>query len=511
LNIKPSFSEFRIMANRGNLIPVYRELLADTETPVSAYLKIRDKSFSYLLESTDGSNRWGRFSFIGYSPHMVATLRNNEMEIINGKEKETIKDVENPLHVLRDLIGKFKPVSIKELPAFQGGLVGYFDYDLVRKWEHLPEIFPEDPQAPESLFTFAGRMIIFDHLTHRISVIAFARLGNKEDLKEIYTLACEEVEEMIDELQRPLPAAEEKEPFGVSDLHANFTRENFEEAVRKAKHHIIAGDVIQVVLSQRFSAKVAGDDFLLYRSLRSINPSPYMFYLHFGQMRLIGSSPEVLVRLTDHKVELRPIAGTRPRGKTREEDDALEEELMADPKERAEHIMLVDLGRNDVGKVAVPGSVRVPRLMEVERYSHVMHLVSYVEGQLKPECDGFDLFMAAFPAGTVTGAPKIRAMEIITELEPSQRGPYAGAVGYFGFHGNMDFCIAIRTASIIEDRLSVQAGAGIVADSSPEREYEETLRKAAAVFTAIDMAENQTTPAHHESAPPILERSGGAL
>jgi anthranilate synthase component 1 len=280
--------------------------------------------------------------------------------------------------------------------------------------------------------------------------------------------------------------------------------------------------VIQVVLSQRFSGKVTGDDFLLYRSLRSINPSPYMFYLHFGQIRLIGSSPEVLVRLTDRKVELRPIAGTRPRGKTPEEDEALKQELMADPKERAEHIMLVDLGRNDVGKVAVPGSVRVPRLMEVERYSHVMHMVSYVEGQMEPECDGFDLFMSAFPAGTVTGAPKVRAMEIITELEPSQRGPYAGAVGYFGFHGNMDFCIAIRTVSIFKDRLSVQAGAGIVADSSPEMEYEETLRKAAALFTAIDMAENRirnstgpsphrVAPSHHESGPPILERSVGDL
>jgi len=488
MKTEPSFSEFRIMAKQGNLIPVYRKLLADMETPVSAYLKIRDKSFSYLLESADSSNGQGRYSFIGYRPHMVAMLHNTEMEIIKGNGRKIVRDVENPLHVLRDLIGKFKPVPIRELPPFQGGLVGYFDYDLVRKWEHLPGVLREDLQVPESLFTIARRMIIFDHFTHQISVIAFALLGDNEDLKEIYTLACEEVEETIDELQRPLPPIQEREPFAVSNLHANFTRKDFEEAVRKAKHHITAGDVIQVVLSQRFSGKVSGDDFLLYRSLRSINPSPYMFYLHFGEIRLIGSSPEVLIRLTDGKVELRPIAGTRPRGKTSEEDNGLEEELIADPKERAEHIMLVDLGRNDVGKAAVPGSVSVPRLMDVERYSHVMHLVSRVEGRLKPEMDAFDLFMATFPAGTVTGAPKIRAMEIICDLEPTSRGPYAGAVGYFGFDGNMDFCITIRTIAIARSTLSIQVGAGIVADSSPHGEYEETLRKADAMFKAIDKA-----------------------
>jgi anthranilate synthase component 1 len=476
------------MAKQGNLIPVYQELLADTETPVSAYLKIRDKSFSYLLESADGGKRWGRYSFIGYKPSLVAASRDKEMEILEGNEKRIIEDVENPLHVLRDLIEKFKPVTTKELSPFQGGFVGYFNYDLVRRWECRPRISPEDRHMPESLFTFSRRLIIFDHLTHQIKVVAFAYLRENEDLKEVYDLASQEVDETIAELQRPLSPISEGDTFSLSDLEANFDSEDFEEAVRKAKDHIVAGDVIQVVLSQRFSGDVAGDDFALYRNLRSVNPSPYMFYLNFGEIRLIGSSPEILVRLTNEKIELRPIAGTRPRGKTPEEDLDLEEELMADPKERAEHIMLVDLGRNDVGKVARPGSVTVPRLMDVERYSHVMHIVSRVEGLLKPGMDSFDLFMAAFPAGTVTGAPKIRAMEIISELEPTPRGPYAGAVGYFGFNGNMDFCITIRTITIAESRLSIQVGAGIVADSSPEREYEETLRKGAAMFKAIERA-----------------------
>lgn len=492
METKPSFSEFRLMARQGNLIPVYQEFLADTETPVSAYLKIRDKSFSYLLESADGGKKWGRYSFIGYKPYLIALSRDREMEISIGKAKRTLKDVGNPLQVLRDTIKDIKPVTIKELATFQGGLVGYINYDLVRKWEYLPGISPPDTVMPESLFTASKRLIIFDHLTHQIKVIAFAYLGENDDLKELYDLACEEINETIAELQCPLSSISEDAPFALTDLESNFNRDDFNEAVRKAKEHIVAGDVIQVVLSQRFSGDVAGDDFTLYRNLRSINPSPYMFYLNFGEIRLIGSSPEILVRLTDGKIELRPIAGTRPRCKSLEEDKAMEKELLADPKERAEHIMLVDLGRNDVGKVAMPGSVTVPRLMEVEHYSHVMHIVTRLEGLLKPQVDGFDLFMATFPAGTVSGAPKIRAMEIISELEPSPRGPYAGAVGYFGFNGNIDFCITIRTISIVENKLSIQVGAGIVYDSSPEKEYQETLKKAAAMFKAIERSKNDS-------------------
>ena len=495
METKPSFSEFKMMAEQGNLIPVYQEFMADTETPVSAYLKIRDKSFSYLLESADAGGpterdgkTWGRYSFIGCKPFLMAISRGLEMEIVEGNEKKIVKDAGNPLNVLKDLIEKFKPVTVKDLSQFQGGLVGYFNYDLVRKWEYLPGISPEDEKFPESVFMVSRRLIIFDHLTHKIKVVSFAHLRKNDKLKEIYDLAYQDINETIDELQRPLFSIPPGNPFSISDLEASFSREGFEEAVRKAKDYIVAGNVIQVVLSQRFSGNKTGDDLTIYRNLRSINPSPYMFYLNFGEIKLIGSSPEILVRLTDRKIELRPIAGTRHRGESPENDQDLEKELLADPKEKAEHIMLVDLGRNDVGKVAMPGSVTVPRLMEVERYSHVMHIVSRVEGLLKPEMDGFDLFRATFPAGTVTGAPKIRAMEIINELEPSPRGPYAGAVGYFGFNDNMDFCITIRTIIVFKNRLSFQVGAGIVADSVPEVEYHETLSKGEAMLSALEMA-----------------------
>jgi anthranilate synthase component 1 len=482
----PAFSEFERMAKRGNLIPVYQEFPADIETPVSAYLKIRDDSYSYLLESADGGIRWGRYSFIGFKPFLRILARETEVEVWEGDKREILKHIKNPLHVLRDLSKRFTPVTVKELPPFQGGLVGYVNYDLIRKWERLPGISPYEPGLPEAIFTACGRMIIFDHLTHMMKVIAFSRIKDKMDLKKSYALACEDVDKTIEKLKAHASGISSDADVAVSELQSNFKKEEFTDAVRKAKEYIVSGDVIQVVLSQRFSGDIKGEDFSLYRRLRSINPSPYMFYLNFGGIKFIGASPEILVRLTDGKIELRPIAGTRPRGATDEEDLAMEKDLMADPKERAEHIMLVDLGRNDAGRVAAPGSVNVPRLMEVERYSHVMHIVSRVEGILRQDKDCFDLFMSAFPAGTVSGAPKIRAMEIISELEPDQRGPYAGAVGYFGFSGNMDFCITIRTITIINNRLSIQAGAGIVADSSPEEEYRETLRKARAMFKAIE-------------------------
>jgi anthranilate synthase component I len=492
LETKPSFSEFRQMAIQGNLIPVYQQFLADTETPVSAYLKIRDHSFSYLLESADGGQKWGRYSFIGCQPFLTVLSRDGEMEISRGTEKKILTDVKNPLEVLRDTLKTIRPVTIPGIGGFQGGLVGYINYDLVRKWEHLPGISPEETDMPEALLMASKRLIIFDHLTHRIKIIVFAHIEEDDNLKALYDQACEEVNDTVAALQRPLSCLPEKPPFSVTNLESNFHRDDFEAAVRRAKAHIVAGDAIQVVLSQRFSGESAGDDFGLYRNLRSINPSPYMFYLNFGEIRSIGSSPEILVRLTNGRIELRPIAGTRPRGESPEKDQVIEKELLADPKERAEHIMLVDLGRNDVGKVARPGSVTVPRFMEVERYSHVMHIVSRVEGLLKPQADAFDLFMATFPAGTVTGAPKIRSMEIISDLEPSPRGPYAGAVGYFGFNGNMDFCITIRTISVVRNNLSVQVGAGIVYDSSPEKEYQETLKKAAAMFQAIERAKNDS-------------------
>jgi anthranilate synthase component I len=488
LKIRPRFSEFTQMAQTGNLIPVYQEFLADTETPVSAYLKLKNDSYSYLLESAEGGKRWGRYSFIGCRPYLRAMLRNRRMEIYEEHQKKVLNEVGNPLEVLRNLGTKFKPVAVQELPPFQGGLVGFFNYDLVRKWEHLPDISPPESMDPEAVFIACRHLIIFDHFTHMIKVAAFAHLKNDTNLKTAYDRACRQVAQITAKLQGTLPSGSKNGSLKLSDPEPNFSKADFEDAVRKAKDYIVAGEAIQVVLSQKFSGTVSGEDFTLYRSLRSVNPSPYMFYLNYGDMKLIGASPEILVRLTDDRIELRPIAGTRPRGATFEEDDALAKDLMADPKERAEHIMLVDLGRNDVGKVAAAGSVSVPRLMEIERYSHVMHIVSQVEGILKPGADCFDVFMSAFPAGTVSGAPKIRAMQIISELEPCARGPYAGAVGYFGFNGNMDFCITIRTITILKNRLSVQVGAGIVADSLPEKEYEETLKKAGAMFTAIERA-----------------------
>ena len=485
---KLSFLRFKSMAEHGNLIPVYQEFLADTETPVSAYLKIRDRPSSYLLESAEGGKSWGRYSFIGFDPFLNVVSRNGKIEILREDGETTIQDGGNPLLVLRDIGRSFKPVGMEDFSPFQGGLVGYCNYEVVRNWEDLPGLSPSGREYPECYFTASSRLIIFDHLTHTIRLVAFAHIHQGKGLAEAYDEASIKVDEIVELLQAPLAPAPPEKRFSLSDIRPNISKEEFKKVVRRAKEYIVSGDVIQVVLSQRLSGELSGDDFVLYRNLRSINPSPYMFYLNFGDIRLIGASPEVLVRLTGEKIELKPIAGTRPRGEDSKADEALEKELMSDPKERAEHIMLVDLGRNDVGRVAIAGSVKVPRLMVVERYSHVMHIVSDVEGVLKPEADGIDLFMSAFPAGTVTGAPKIRAMEIVNELETEPRGPYAGAVGYFGFNGNMDFCITIRTITLSGNRLSIQVGAGIVADSSPEAEYDETLRKAGAMLKTIEEA-----------------------
>ncbi|MCF8145207.1 MAG: anthranilate synthase component I [Deltaproteobacteria bacterium] len=476
------------MAGKGNLILVCQEIMADTETPVSVYLRVKGMPYSYLLESADRGERWGRYSIIGFDPYLTVLSYCHETEVADKSgNRQSIRNPSNPLLVLRALCRRFRPVEAGLAPLFQGGFVGYCNYDLMGKWERLPGRPHQDEKLPEAVFTISQRLIVFDHLKHTVKVAALSHLEDETDLKEAYAGACRSIDETMNLLQSPVPASN-IEPFALSKLHGNFSKEEFEQAVERAKEYIVSGDVIQVVLSQRLSGEASGDAFALYRNLRSINPSPYMFYLNFGDIRLIGASPEILVRLTGNRIQLRPIAGTRPRGHTREEDLRFEKELVADPKERAEHIMLVDLGRNDVGRVAAPGSVSVPRLMEVERYSHVMHLVSHVEGRLRSDKDAFDLFMSAFPAGTVSGAPKIRAMEIINELEPTPRGPYAGAVGYFGFNGNMDFCITIRTIAVAKNRLSVQVGAGIVADSSPEGEYNETLGKAAAMLKSIEEA-----------------------
>src|SRR4030042_4436055 len=358
----PSFVELEGRARRGNLIPVYQEFPADIETPVSAYLKIRNNFYSYLLESAESGNRWGRYSFIGFNPFLSILARDIDVEIQEDDKKEILKDIRKPLPVIRDLCKKFTPVTIRELPPFQGGLVGYVNYDMIRKWERLPSIRPDKTGIPDAIFTACGGIIIFDHFTHLMKVIALARIDDKTDLKKAYALACADIDKTVERLNTHISNISSEDNCMVSGLQSNFTKEGFEAAVRTAKEYIVAGDVIQVVLSQRFSGDIAGEDFSLYRRLRSVNPSPYMFYLDLGDVRFIGASPAILVRLTDARIELRPIAGTRPRGAADDEDLALERDLMADPKERAEHIMLVDLGRNDAGRVAVAGSVHVSRL-----------------------------------------------------------------------------------------------------------------------------------------------------
>ncbi len=487
MDFQPSYEQFKSLAKEGTIIPIYREFLGDIETPVSVYFKIKDKKFSYLLESAELGEE-GRYSFIGYKPYLVVKAYEKEVHVEHEGKSEVIQHPGNPFEILRSLMKRFKLIDMPEFAPFQGGFVGYVNYDLIRKWERLPMLSAASESLPEFMFVVSRRLIVFDHLTHTIKVASFAYVEDEKKVDDVYKNACEDIEDTIKELRAPLPNVCDVSPLYVSDLKSNFKKQEFEDIVKKAKEYIVSGDIIQVVLSQRFSGQIRGDDFQLYRHLRSINPSPYMFYLNFGKIRMIGASPETLVKLRDRKIEVRPIAGTRPRGKDIESDKALEMELISDPKERAEHIMLVDLGRNDVGKVSMPATVRVPRLMEIEKYSHVMHIVSVVEGIKRDDVDEFDVFMATFPAGTVSGAPKIRAMEIIAELEGSARGPYAGGVGYFGFNENMDFCITIRTIVVIDDRIFIQAGAGIVYDSIPEMEYEETIRKSGAMFKAIERA-----------------------
>jgi len=463
----PSKEEFIKLSKKGNLIPVYTEIISDVETPVSAYKKIEDK-YSFLLESVVGGEKIARYSFIGYS----STL---------------IKGSDNPFKALKSLLNKYRPVKIPGLPRFQGGLVGYISYDAVKYLEKIPSKNPDDLKLPLYNFLFADSLLAFDHIKHKIIVISNAHV--KGDPSGAYFDATKKIAKLVKKLQKPLMIKNmdrtNKASYNVS---SNITKNKFENAVISAKEYIKAGDIIQVVLSQRFDTKFNGDAFNIYRVLRTINPSPYMYYLNFGSTKLIGSSPEVLVRLEDGIATLRPIAGTRKRGKSKEEDDYLEKNLLADNKEKAEHIMLVDLGRNDLGRVCQKGSVKVTELMKVEKYSHVMHIVSNVEGKLRKGADAIDLLQATFPAGTVSGAPKIRAMEIIDKLETAARGPYAGAVGYFGFSGELDSCITIRTIVLNKGKAFVQAGAGIVADSIPSKEYEESFNKAAALLKALETA-----------------------
>ena len=485
----PVFNQFCELAKRGNLIPVFREVLADFETPVSAFAKIDQGPCAYLLESVEGGEKWARYSFLGSGSPLLVQGNDRELVLSSGRRRRSIRVSGDALTALREIMAEYRPAAVPGLPRFCGGAVGYLSYDIVRQFERLPSLRKDVLGLPDLSFLLTDTLLIFDNVSQTIKVVANAQVDDGGP-KRAYAEAVSRIEAMITRLRttrrgKPTPARHRR-PLVFS---SNMSKADFKKMVIQTKQYIKAGDIFQGVLSQRWQAAFGARPFDIYRALRTINPSPYMFYLRFPQVELVGASPEVLVRCEDGVVQLRPIAGTRPRGKNEEEDLALREELMANMKERAEHVMLVDLGRNDVGRVSSPGSVRVKDFMVVEQYSHVMHLVSQVEGRLAAGKDAYDVLRACFPAGTVSGAPKIRAMEIIEELEPSRRGPYAGAVGYVGFSGNLDTCINIRTIVIKGRQAYIQAGAGIVADSDPESEYQETANKAKAMMRAIEMAE----------------------
>jgi anthranilate synthase component 1 len=474
----PTLEEFERLAKQGYLVPVYREVAAGSDTPVSAFLKVQRGGYSFLLESVEGGHKAARYSFIGTEPYRV---------ISTGEG-----DKADPISLIAGEMSQHRLAPASGLPDFCGGAVGYLSYETVRRLEELPSPTSDPLNLPESVFMFADSLLIFDHATSKIKIVSCARPDG--DAKKAYQAAVEKIDDLANRLGQTLKhtptAANPTEPAQIS---SNLTREEFEANVEKAKKYITEGEAIQIVLSQRLSKRTRARPLDIYRALRAINPSPYMFFLDLKDFQLIGSSPEILVRAAGGTVTTRPLAGTRPRGKTPDEDKRLEKELRNDEKERAEHIMLVDLGRNDIGRVSLPGTVKVSELMDVERYSHVMHLVTNVEGRLRPELTPSDALRACFPAGTVSGAPKIRAMQVIAELEPDRRGPYAGCVVYFSFSGGMDTAITIRTIVTTNGTAHVQAGAGIVYDSIPSREYEETLSKARALLKAIEEAETTET------------------
>ncbi len=486
-----SLEQFRHFAKEGNLIPLYREILADFETPVSAFAKIDHGPSAYLLESIEGGEKWARYSFLGSGSPVVIYEEGGDLILLRGKRKKRIPSRGNPLERVRELMAGYRPVTVPGLPRFVGGAVGYLGYDIVRTFEDLQARRKDHLNLPDFAFLLTDTLLIFDNVAQKIKVVANAHVtsAGDRDIKRAYRAATERIERMIARLRRPLRRVRPHRRRRPIAFTSNMSKADFEKMVNRTKEYIRAGDIVQAVLSQRWETNVQAPPLQLYRSLRVVNPSPYMYYLRVAGVELVGSSPETLVRCEDGVISVRPIAGTRRRGHNAEEDLQLERRLLADEKERAEHVMLVDLGRNDVGRVARQGTVVVDSLMHVERYSHVMHIVSNVTGQLDESKTAYDVLRACFPAGTVSGAPKIRAMEIIDELEPTRRGPYAGAVGYFSFSGNMDMCINIRTVVIKKHQAFVQAGAGIVADSNPEHEYEETCNKARAMMKAIELAE----------------------
>jgi anthranilate synthase component I len=492
LPLFPSRPEFRELAQTGNLIPVYTEFVADYETPIAVFEKIDNGVRSFLFESAESNDHVGRYSFLGSDPRIFFESRGRQIVIEENGQRREFESTVDPLTELQQLMARFRAVDLPGLPPFRGGAVGYIGYDAVRFFEPtVGESPPDQLGLPEMAFMVTDTFLVFDHRYRRLKVFANAFVEEGK-IEEAYDMAAQKIRRIVDKLEEPTkPLLMNAAPVAVSlNPRSNTTREEFHEMVRKAKSHIEAGDIFQMVPSQRFEARFEGNPIILYRALRFVNPSPYMFCLRLGQgFALVGSSPELHVRLQGRNVEIRPIAGTRKRGSTAEEDRLLAEELLADPKERAEHLMLVDLARNDVGRISEYGTVRVTEFMTVERYSHVMHIVSNVVGELDPTYSAYDVMRATFPAGTVSGAPKVRAMQLIYEFEKGKRGVYAGAVGYFGFDGQLDSCIALRSVVLKDGTAYVQAGGGVVADSVPELEYQESVNKAMATFRAIERAE----------------------
>jgi len=493
---QPSFAEFKRLAGRGNVVPVYRTIVADLLSPVSAYLRLVPEtgrasaahSYSFLLESVEGGEHVGRYTFFGVDPFQIVSCRGDQITLARGSHR--IQETGNIFDYLRRLGNKYHSVPIQGLPPFTAGAVGYLSYEAVRMLERLPPRVEPDVELDDAVFMYFSNVVAFDHVQHRLFLIS--NVLTDEDggnLKTKYEAAVNQLERLERQLMRPLRLPRVAKTRGPLKFRANMRRENYEGMVERGKEYIRAGDVFQVVLSQRLTVPVRVPPFQVYRALRAINPSPYMYYLRMGASAVLGSSPEMLVKVSGRQVEYRPIAGTAPRGLTEEEDRENERKLRADEKERAEHIMLVDLGRNDIGRVCEFSTVHPNEVMFVERYSHVMHLVSSIEGKLRPDADSYAALAACFPAGTLSGAPKVRAMEIIDELEPTRRGLYGGSVLYLDFSGYLNSCIVIRTV-LVKDRLAyLQAGAGIVADSVPALEYQESMNKAKAMLKAFEMAE----------------------
>ncbi len=495
-NLVPSLEEARRLARTYDVVPLYAEFIGDLETPISAVLRFSGEDTVFLLESAESAERFGRYSFLGFDPKRTLSYSDGLYTVVDA---DGVREVPapDPFRGLAKIVGKKSVAPLPNLPAFVGGAVGYFSYDAVRYLEHLPGAPPDSLGVPEAYFAVTDTLVVFDHLRHKVLVISLVDAAGLRDVEgegfaAAYRRAADDLRRISERLSAPLARGAISPGSGSFGISSNFTREAYEEAVEKAKEYIRAGDAFQIVPSQRFAAEVGDlDPLLLYRGLRTVNPSPYMTYLKLGGLSLVGASPEPLVRVEGRRVMTRPVAGTRGRGASPEEDAGLAEELLADEKERAEHVMLVDLGRNDLGRVSEVGSVELASFMEVERYSHVMHIVSTVEGDLREDLTALDALAAAFPAGTVSGAPKVRAMEIIDELEPTRRGPYAGATGYYGIDGRLDTCITLRTALLKDGVAYFQAGGGVVADSVPSLEYEETRNKARAMERALEVARSR--------------------